>query len=75
MNAVFEVFPVDSKGRVIGRPTYVRAATRDRAERAGRRWLTLIGWRGSFKTRARIYNPLTDPEMARYVKPIIGDKK
>lgn len=67
---VFEVTPFNSRGEVIRRSTYVRAGSEQAARRLGRRWLRILGLRGKFHVRARIYNPLNDPEMRGYVRPL-----
>lgn len=70
----WEVTPYNGAGRVISRSTYVRAASRDAAERMGRRWLKALGLRGRFHVRARLYHPLLDSEMRGYVRPLTANR-
>jgi len=67
---VFEVTPYNSKGRAISRSTYVRAGSEQAACRTGRKWLRTLGVKSISYVRARIYNPLSDPEMRGYVRPL-----
>lgn len=66
----YRVTPSDAKGRPVGRPVYLNAATRERAEAAGRKLLRLMGQRGRFSVRASLYNPLDDPEMHGFVRAL-----
>lgn len=66
----YEVTPVDSYGRTAGRAIYVRASNSAVAEIAGKRWLKMLGTRGKFSVRVKLYNPLLDPDMQGYVRAI-----
>lgn len=67
MRPAWKVTGHDARGRAIGRSVYLRAATRERAERAGRALLAMFGVRPR-GVSAVPWSPETDHELVAHCR-------
>jgi len=63
----WEVAKIDGYNKPLCAPVFVRAATRERAEEAGKFWLKTLGIKGIRRVRAIEYRPAMDPDYGRYI--------
>ena len=70
---LWEVYPVDVKGKACGGSVYVCAANQERALACGKYWRRVLSMRPSKRVVARRYYPQNDPSISLWVKRIAAE--